>query len=280
MLWLQGWDNAPELAWACRNSWERMNPTWEVRPLSLSDIASLLPADLPPGTRPAHISDIARVELLHKYGGVWADATVFCWQPLDEWLPLGHDFFAFARPAPGRPIASWLLAAPYESVVAQRWAAATRTYWSSRTVPPQDYYWFHHLFARLLRTDSEFRELWQSVPQFSANGPHYFVPYKRRFYRGRTAIGLSRRFQARLASGIDPVYKLRHVPNSSQIDQSASKFFVGGAQEQLASSPRLAAVDNVYEHVRWKVRHVVDGLLFVLRRIRAFRVQTRKQRHD
>jgi hypothetical protein len=39
-------------------------------------------------------SDIIRLHLLAQHGGVWADATVLCLQPLDHWL---YDMLAPAR---------------------------------------------------------------------------------------------------------------------------------------------------------------------------------------
>jgi len=39
-------------------------------------------------------ADIARWELLEKYGGVWIDADAFCLRPLDDLLDLGLEFFA------------------------------------------------------------------------------------------------------------------------------------------------------------------------------------------
>jgi hypothetical protein len=54
------------------------------------------------------------MELLRRHGGVWADATCYCLQPLAEWLPsklAPAGFFAFDRPAPDRMLASWFLAA-------------------------------------------------------------------------------------------------------------------------------------------------------------------------
>ena len=45
--------------------------------------------------------DVLRITVMRDYGGVWADATMYCVLPLDSWLAqaLGTgDFFAFAAP--------------------------------------------------------------------------------------------------------------------------------------------------------------------------------------
>ena len=34
ILWLQGWEHAPEITKQCLESWERLNPTWNIIKLS------------------------------------------------------------------------------------------------------------------------------------------------------------------------------------------------------------------------------------------------------
>ena len=35
------------------------------------------------------------------------------------------------------------------------------------------YFWFHYLFGDLYNSDNKFKELWNSTPKISADGPHY-----------------------------------------------------------------------------------------------------------
>ena len=118
ILWFQGWDRAPEIVSACRRSWEDLNPGWDVRALSNAELPHLLGHDSPLRanagawfTPQAH-SDLVRIDLLARYGGVLVDATALCAKPLDDWLPdvMGSGFFAFDAPAPDRMISSWFLA--------------------------------------------------------------------------------------------------------------------------------------------------------------------------
>ena len=135
LLWFQGWDRAPEVVTLCRRSWEHHNPTWEIHFLdntNLSDYVDLgdfshLWESLPP----SELADIVRIHLLEEYGGVWANATCFCCRPLDEWLYVYLDsgFFAFDRPAEGRMISSWFLAAAPGSRLVKTYCRATRNYW-------------------------------------------------------------------------------------------------------------------------------------------------------
>ena len=80
------------------------------------------------------LSDLVRLELLHRYGGVWGDATTVCAKPLDGWLNqyARHGFFAFDRPGPDRMISTWFLAAHKGSYIVERWRDAAARYWRDR----------------------------------------------------------------------------------------------------------------------------------------------------
>lgn len=118
ILWLQGYDNMPEKVKKCYNTWQKHNPDWEIILLDKEKINSYLNISIPLQQRAAQLpnvtqSEIIRLNLLKKYGGVWADATCFCCRPLDEWLPkyMNSGFFAFSKPGKDRMISSWFLAA-------------------------------------------------------------------------------------------------------------------------------------------------------------------------
>jgi len=90
--WFQGREAAPPIVEHCLRSWERTNPSWQVRCMDSASIPRYLELqgviDLDRQVLSARsLSDIVRIHLLHEFGGVWADATIFCSKPLDEWLP-------------------------------------------------------------------------------------------------------------------------------------------------------------------------------------------------
>jgi hypothetical protein len=74
------------------------------------DQNELLPFDKYPSVQ--KYANHLRVVLLRKYGGVWADASVYCHQPLDDWIYdlAPNGVFLFSNPAPSRPIANWFMA--------------------------------------------------------------------------------------------------------------------------------------------------------------------------
>ncbi len=105
-LWFQGFDNAPEVVHLCARAWRARNPGWTLIQLSdenLSDyvdpgeLSKLRSLNLPP----QKLANLIRMYLISRYGGVWSDATCFCCQPLDSWLPdyMVSGFFAFRFPA-------------------------------------------------------------------------------------------------------------------------------------------------------------------------------------
>ncbi|HTV90918.1 MAG TPA: capsular polysaccharide synthesis protein [Stellaceae bacterium] len=190
-FWLQGLNNAPPLVKRCISSWAAKNPRWKLTVLTKGTIDNMV--TLPDYTKTLALpvqafSDVLRIHLLNRYGGVWVDATTWCVIPLDDWIdrvaqPAG--FFAYANPGGHRPLASWFLAATFPNRIVGRWAARVNEMWKCRakgvpassepltdTPDPLDYFWFHSLFAELLRDEADFAEAWKSVPKISAHGPH------------------------------------------------------------------------------------------------------------
>lgn len=83
--WLQGTDKMPELSKICLESLKKNLPTYEIRIITLDNLSSFI--NLPDvivkkfnagWISEAHFSDIIRLNLLAKYGGIWIDSTVYC----------------------------------------------------------------------------------------------------------------------------------------------------------------------------------------------------------
>lgn len=209
-LWLQGLGKAPLVVKECYESWLKHNPDWQLILLDENNISNHI--DLPDYSRKNNItkqaySDILRINLLAKYGGVWADATCFCVKPLDEWLPeyITTGFFAFERPGPDRMISSWFIASAKYNYITSTYKNKVNAYWDAVPVltfiessgwrflkrklqrkGPQiwfsyfvytmlkvyPYFWFHYLFEHIYLKDDQFKQLWDDTPKLSADGPH------------------------------------------------------------------------------------------------------------
>lgn len=213
LYWDKGEAAAPPLVRACITSWREQNPTWRVEVLDRAAAAAIVAGPDDGGTMSVQAySDLLRLRLLERHGGVWADATVYCLQPLDHWLPplTRHGFFAFVWtetdswllwPNMRRLVTSWFLAAAPGHPLVTDWAGHSFAYWQGRS-RPHDYYWVHLIFEYLVRTDRGFRREWERMPKLGAVGPHLVHDHVRN-PRDAEAV------RAALRSGAVPVQKLR-----------------------------------------------------------------------
>jgi len=199
----------------CVESWKKLNTEWDVRLLDKNGVGDYIQLDLSEEKLStlvlAHKSDLIRLKLLEVYGGVWADATTYCMQPLDMWIEEASrsGFFAFDRPGPGRLLSNWFLAAEKQNRIIVRWYALLTNFWAEnkfqRPGPVRQRivrrigrylngdcsktkYWFsplvtkvlkvypypvmHYLFERLMAKDEACRTLWGKTMKISADGPH------------------------------------------------------------------------------------------------------------
>jgi len=112
MYWEQGFENAPRLVKLCRDSWAACSDN--LITIDKSSLGSYLPeSDIAPLFQD-HIqfqirSDLIRLKLLMKYGGIWADATVLCTSDYHHWLTEGMAPFPVLYPNTDRLISSWLV---------------------------------------------------------------------------------------------------------------------------------------------------------------------------
>lgn len=223
MLWLQGWDNAPSLSKKCVESWRYYNPDWNVILLDSSNISEYLDLDkvFPRlNTNNISFSNIIRISLIKKFGGVWADSTLFCNKPLNDWLKV-EDTFLFNKPSNTRMICDWFIKGTSSSKIILDWYKATENYWKWRIEKTdqyeQRYGWSHDLFKKCYNNSSEFKTIWDSTLKIEAStigirgkGPHLFVPYERYFNQLITIEDKNR-----IDSKLDPVYKLTYKVNTN-----------------------------------------------------------------
>lgn len=119
MYWNNGLVAAPDVVQVAYRSWQEMNPDYEVRFLdddSVRDYCdiNLLFANASLEHTVAHRADLLRTYLLARHGGVWADSTTWCWQPLSAWLDKESGesgFFMFRQPESrqDRQITNWFI---------------------------------------------------------------------------------------------------------------------------------------------------------------------------
>ena len=158
------------------------NPTWKIIELNNDNLSEYInieeeiPNIQKKAIKKCHYADIIRVFLLEKYGGCWCDATVFCNQSLDNWLNkyISTGFFAFDKPGNNRLLSNWFLYSEKKNYIIQKWKKKIINYWKKHN-KIDNYFRHHYLFGDLYSSDNKFKELWDSTPKISANGPRYIL---------------------------------------------------------------------------------------------------------
>jgi tetratricopeptide (TPR) repeat protein len=178
IYWGQGFASAPAIVRRCHEELMRYHAAGEVVALDdrlLSEYVEI-PKVVMRRTRRdrTKFSDVLRLELLSRYGGVWLDATCFVRGRLLDRLPelLPSGFFAF-RYRRAR-IASWCLASEPGNQVVAMTREAQYVYWEHFR-RPFDYYLLHHLFESLYYLAGEFREAYEPTPRLGVGPPSRFA---------------------------------------------------------------------------------------------------------
>jgi hypothetical protein len=234
MYWHNGEHAAPDLARHCINSWRRHNPDWDVRMLDATNASDYVNVDyLPAGTRLQLVADAIRLELLDRYGGVWADASCLCTGPLDDWLidRLGQGFFAFERPGPDRPLGNWFLASRQGGTLIASWAEVSRLYWKngfySNHIGPdgrRDQFVYHYLFEWMVNSDPQLRSEWLAVPRLPAGPPHLLQQQLRKCDQSSARFSALTPMRARVrASGQLSARPLDQAANQRLITETLSR---------------------------------------------------------
>lgn len=179
--WLQGLDNAPEMVNVCLESHQKHLPGYEFRVLDMENYRQWV--ELPEwveekyarGMIPAALfSDVLRVAVLKRYGGVWMDASVLCTgfgnqQLQKQWTEVENSRFAvfrYYRKGDRYPsgLSNWFIAATPDNIVLTSVYDMLTAYW-------RDYdctidYYMMHLFIRCAL--KAFPEMERGMPKLNS----------------------------------------------------------------------------------------------------------------
>ena len=181
IYWGQGFENASSLIKLCLNSWKKNNPDWQIIELNNENIGQYIDLNaLPKNALDIKnydltvFSDILRISLLKKTGGLWVDASTFCTKPLNEWFPKyrKQGFFAFSNPGPDRLISSWFLFGKKNNYLVEQMHQEVMMYWLNNK-KSNAYFWLYYLFNNLYATNEKFRSIWNNCKTISADAPHF-----------------------------------------------------------------------------------------------------------
>jgi hypothetical protein len=201
IYWNSGFLNAPLVVKKCLLSWKIYNPNWKIIELDDSNLNQYINIELvitnisSKTITKTSYSDIIRIFLLKKYGGIWCDATVFCVKSLDEWLSdnIISGFFAFEQKC-DRILSSWFLYSDYNNYIIDKWYDNVIQYinnvnntdniglhhdcitiyeWNKNKYSYGHYFWFHYLFGDLYNNDLLFKKMYDNTTKISASEPQY-----------------------------------------------------------------------------------------------------------
>ena len=192
ILWLQGWDNAPWLQKQVAKSWEINNPEWKIIYIDFDNLKNYVSDidyiyDETKDITPQAKSDIIRLSLLKNHGGVWADATLLCMQPLDYWIEEAVDQYGFwmHRGAAGNHMSNregcavWFMISEKDNFIITEWKTKCDEYWNSRT-SAHNYFWIDSLFKDKFETDEKFKRDWLNIKSICVDDegqPHCLITY-------------------------------------------------------------------------------------------------------
>lgn len=180
-IWLQGEQAAPELVKAC---WRSVGAHCPQELVVLDSESIFRWIDLPEHIvkkwregkmRPAHFSDICRLALLSRYGGLWLDATDYIPASLPEWL-WESDFFVYMSGSEQTGgwyafIQNCFIRARAGNFLASAWFRLICEYWR-REDRPVDYLIHQLLFKKLVENNALASELFSAMPRIGQEPTH------------------------------------------------------------------------------------------------------------
>ncbi|MBL3532022.1 glycosyl transferase [Companilactobacillus zhachilii] len=165
-MWLQGIENAPRLV---KNNYDILIKnigTNRVKVITQKNISEYfeLPSFIVEKWRKGyitttHLSDIIRLELLYRYGGIWIDSTVMmtC-DKLPNYLE-DDDFFVPQTLKPGKDgkaiyISSWLMSSNVKNIIVSETLGGLYYYWHENN-KLVNYFLLHHFMEIAFENNHE-----------------------------------------------------------------------------------------------------------------------------
>lgn len=183
--WFQGIENAPNIVKQCFESLKKNLPDKEIVLITKDNLSEYV-------TFPdyiidkwnkgiitnTHMTDLLRLELLIKYGGMWVDATVLCTSRSEE-IPsyfFDSDLFMFQNLKPGRDgcshyVSSWLISAKTNNKVLMLTRELCYQYWKVNN-NMVDYFLLHDFISIALDV---FKEDWDNIVPRDNATPHILL---------------------------------------------------------------------------------------------------------
>ena len=185
ICWFQGMENAPVLVQKCYESVKENLKGHEIVLITSENLERyvrfpdyILEKWKKGIITHTHLTDLLRLELLIKYGGMWLDATVFCSEE-EKNIPtyfFDSDLFFFQSLKPGRDghsqyISSWLMSAKSNNKILMATRTLCHEYWKTNN-SMDDYFLLHDLISIVL---DKYQKEWKAVVPRDNATPHILL---------------------------------------------------------------------------------------------------------
>lgn len=181
VCWLQGMASAPALVQKCFQSIQVNKPEeYEIVLLTKDNITEYI--QLPNyiwkkyklgAITNTHLSDIIRIELLHKYGGCWIDATVYCSGKIPR-MYLDGNIFVFRWSLLDQSVlqmSSWWMQAVKGEKIISDVRKMLFSYWKQEK-DLKNYFLLHIIFSKIINEDSFNNATFRNIPYVCNSVPH------------------------------------------------------------------------------------------------------------
>ena len=181
ICWFQGIENAPELVKACYNSVLKNYKDKEIIVLTEENYKKYvaMPEHIIKKWEKgyitfAHFSDILRIELLSKYGGLWLDSTIFTTKRSELVFNENIELFVFKQVDLDRKnslavvASNWLIYANKNNNIINLTKKLLYYYWKDYNYAIN--YNIFHIFFKL--ATEVYKDEWKNVPTFNNISPH------------------------------------------------------------------------------------------------------------
>ena len=185
VCWFQGMDKAPRVVKKCFKSLEDNLTDKEIILITFDNIHDyvkfpdyIMKKWRSGQIRDTHMTDLLRLELLIRYGGMWIDATVLCTKKVDD-IPsyfYNSDLFFYQFLKPGRDghstyISSWLMSARTNNKILMATRYLCYEYWKNNS-EMVDYFLLHNFFSIVLE---QFPDEWNKIIPRDNATPHILL---------------------------------------------------------------------------------------------------------
>lgn len=198
-IWFQGEEQAPKLVKVC---FDRLRHAYPDRYIVLDNETLWERIELPDQIMqkwkdgkiiPANFSDICRVALLYKYGGMWFDATDFLTAKVPQWIE-DSDLFILTtgdRITPHKLIQSCFMHARARHPLFGALLEFIYEYWS-REEKSIDYFLLHFMLRFIVENNKKAHDLFYKMPLITHEANHNLwykyidAPFSEELYREAT----------------------------------------------------------------------------------------------